>query len=70
MEKPLMKTRPISDPQKTGNCIYSFPSECGRNDIEETGRPWNVRLREHGGNLERSRLARHSFEENRRVLWE
>ena len=75
IRNPLMRTRPISDPQKTAKCIYSFPCECGRNDIMETGRPWNVRLWKHRrnlevGHLERSRLAQQSFEENRRVLWE
>jgi hypothetical protein len=70
-----MRTRPKSSQQKTANCLNSFPCESGGNYIEETGRPWYVRLREHRqnlevGRLERSRLAQHSFEENHRVLWE
>ena len=75
MRNSFVRTRPKSYPQKTANCIYSIPCECGMNYIDETGRPWDVRLREHRrnleiGHLERSRLAQHSFEENHRVLWE
>jgi hypothetical protein len=71
----LMRTRSISDSEKTANCIYCISCECGRNYIEFTGRHWEVGLWEHSrnlevGHLERSKLAHHLFKENRRALWE
>ena len=52
-----------------------IPGNGGRSYSGETGSPWAVRLTEHRrhlavGHLERSTLAQHSFEENRRVLRE
>jgi hypothetical protein len=48
--------------------------ECGWRYTGETSVPWAIKLREHRQNLEVghlviSRLAQHSFEENRHVLW-
>lgn len=56
------------------NPIASWPSECRSSLNITTGRPWAVRLRQHGLNLEerhlkRSRLAQRSCLENCRVLW-
>jgi predicted GIY-YIG superfamily endonuclease len=55
-------------------CIYSVPCECGRCYIGETGRPLVVRIREHMNNLkqglmEKSRLAKHAYEEGHRIQW-
>jgi hypothetical protein len=43
----LMRTRPMSDPQLTAQCIYKIPCECGRIYVGETGRPLSVRIGEH-----------------------
>jgi hypothetical protein len=71
----LMKTRPERDRQQTARCVYSIPCECGGSYIVETGRPLAVRLREHKhslkeGLLEKSKLARHAYEEGHRVGWD
>jgi predicted GIY-YIG superfamily endonuclease len=71
----LMKTRPNTDPQRTAECAYSIPCECGRIYIGETGRPLAVRLREHKHNfkeglIEKSKLAQHAYEEDRKVMWD
>jgi hypothetical protein len=65
----LMRTRPMSDPQLTAQCIYNIPCECGRSYVGETGRPLSVRIRQHklnlkNGLLEKSKLAQHAFEED------
>jgi hypothetical protein len=70
----LMRTRPMSDPQLTAQCIYNIPCECGRSCVGETGRPLSVRIREHklnlkNGLLEKSKLAQHGFEEDHQVSW-
>jgi predicted GIY-YIG superfamily endonuclease len=70
-----MKTRPERDPQQTAQCIYSIPCESGRSYIGETGRSLAVRLREHRHNLkqgllEKSKLAKHAYEEGHKVGWE
>jgi len=51
-----------------------WPSACLSTLNITTGRPWDVRLRQHGLNLEerhlkRSRPAQHSCLENCRILW-
>ena len=48
----LMRTRPISSPQKTVDCIYSIPCECGRSYTGETGILWPAGLGEHKENME------------------
>jgi hypothetical protein len=53
-------------------CIYSIPCESGRCSIGETGRPLGVRIQEHMNNLkqgpmEKSRLAKHAYEEGHRI---
>jgi hypothetical protein len=70
-----MRTKTIIALQKTPIRICSISCEFGRSYIEEIGRQWVVRLREHRrilnlGYLETSRLAQHSFEENLCVLCE
>jgi hypothetical protein len=67
-----MRTRPQRDPQQTAQCVYSIPCECGRSYMGETGRPVAVLLSEHRRNLkedlaEKSKLARHAYEEGHRV---
>jgi hypothetical protein len=54
--------------------VYSFPFECGRSYIGETGRPLAVWLHEHRYNLkegflEKSKLAQHDYKEGRRFVW-
>jgi hypothetical protein len=68
----LMKTRPERDPLQTAQCIYSIRCECGRSYFRETGRPLAVLLREHRyslqhGLLEKSKFARHAYEEGHRL---
>jgi hypothetical protein len=63
------------DLQQTVQCIYSIPCECDRSYIGETGRPLDVRLREHRhtlqqGLLEKPKLAQHAYEEGHRVGWD
>jgi hypothetical protein len=48
----LMRTRPISSPQKTVDCICSIACECGRSYTEETGILWPAGLGEHKENME------------------
>jgi hypothetical protein len=69
LKNSLMKTRPNTDPQRTAECVYSIPCECGRSYIIETGRPLAVRPREHKHNfkeglIEKSKLAQHAYEED------
>jgi hypothetical protein len=69
-----MKTRPERDPQQMAQCIYSIPCECGRSYIGQTGRPLDLRIREHRYNLtegilEKFKLAQHAYEECHRVGW-
>jgi predicted GIY-YIG superfamily endonuclease len=71
----LIKTRLERDPQQTAQCIYSIPCECGRSYIGETGKPLDVRLREHRhslqqGLLEKSKLAQPTYEEDHRAGWD
>jgi hypothetical protein len=47
----FIKTRPERDPQKTAQCVYGIPYECGRSHIGETGRPLVLWLHEHRRNL-------------------
>jgi hypothetical protein len=47
----VMRTRPIRTPKETANCVYCIPCEWGRSYVEDTGRPWAVRLWEHRQNL-------------------
>jgi predicted GIY-YIG superfamily endonuclease len=70
----LTRTRPHREVQDMRKCIYSIACECGRCYIGETGRPLVVRIREHMNNLkqglmEKSRLAKHAYEEGHRVQW-
>jgi hypothetical protein len=69
----VMRTRPMSDPQLTAQCIYNIPCECGRSYIGETGRPLSVRIGEHKLNLksllDKSKLAQHAFEEGHQISW-
>jgi predicted GIY-YIG superfamily endonuclease len=66
------RTRPHREVQDMRQCIYSIPCESGRCYIGETGRPLGVRIREHMKNLkqglmEKSRLAKHAYEEGHRI---
>jgi hypothetical protein len=70
----LMRTRPMSDPQLTAQCIYNIPCECGRSYVGETGRQLSVRIGEHkfnlkNGLLDKSNLAQHAFEEAHQISW-
>jgi hypothetical protein len=52
----------------TNQCIYRIPCQCGREYIGETGRPLNIRIREHKynlreGSIDKSILASHAVEE-------
>jgi hypothetical protein len=71
----LTKTRPERDPLQTAQCFCSTRYECGRSYIGVRGRPLVVRFREHRHNLkegllEKSKLARHAYEEGHRVGWD
>jgi hypothetical protein len=70
-----MKTRLERDLQQMAQCVYSIPCECGRSYIGETGRPLAVWLFEHRHNLkqglvEKSKLAKHAYEEGHKVGWD
>jgi predicted GIY-YIG superfamily endonuclease len=70
----LTRTRPHREVQDMRQCIYSIPCECGRCYTGETGRPLGIRIREHMNNLkqglmEKSRLAKHAYEEGHRTQW-
>jgi hypothetical protein len=68
----LMRTRPISEPQQTAQCIYSIPCEFGRSYIGEPGRPLAVKEHRHNvknGLLEKSKLAQLAFEEDHQAAW-
>jgi hypothetical protein len=47
----FMKTGPVRDTQRTKQCVYSIPRDCGRCYIGETSRPLEVRIKEHKYNL-------------------
>lgn len=71
----LTKTKPENENQKTKNCIYKVPCECERLYIGETGRPLQVRIKEHQklvakGETDKSRLAQHVWDEHHRVKWD
>lgn len=71
----LVKTKPDQDSNLTAQCVHSIPCECGRKYIGETGRPLAVRVREHKQNLrlgylEKSKLAKHAFEEDHKIDWD
>jgi predicted GIY-YIG superfamily endonuclease len=64
----------MSDPHLRAHCIYNIPCECGRSYVGETGRPLSVRIGEHklnlkNGLLDKSKLARHAFEEDHQISW-
>jgi hypothetical protein len=64
----------MNDPQRTAQCIYNIPCECGRSYVGETGRPLSVRIGEHkfnlkNGLLDKSKLAQHAFEEGHQISW-
>jgi hypothetical protein len=70
----LMKTRHMTDPQLSAQCIYNIPWECGRSYVGERGRPLSVRIREHKFNLKngllvKSKLSQHAFEEGHQISW-
>jgi hypothetical protein len=70
----LMRPRPVNDPQLTAHWIHNIPCEYGRNYVGETGRPLSVRIREHklnlhNGLLDKSKLARHAFQEDQQISW-
>jgi hypothetical protein len=70
-----MKTRLERDPQQTAQSIYSIPCECGRSYIGEKGRPLAVWLHEHRHNLkqgllEKSKLAKHAYNEGHKGGWD
>jgi len=73
MRHSLIRTRPIRAPQQTANCVWSIPCESGRSYIGQTGRPWEVRIREHRQNwrahMDRPRLVQHSLKEIHRIAW-
>lgn len=71
----LTKTKPDNENQRTKNCIYKVPCECGKSYIGETGRPLQVRIKEHKklvrlGETDKSRIAQHAWEEEHRIEWE
>jgi hypothetical protein len=71
----LMITTPERVLHQTAQCIYCIPCEYGSSYISETGRPLAVRLREHRhsikeGLLEKSKLAKYTYEGGHRVGWD
>jgi hypothetical protein len=69
-----MKTGPVRDIQQTKQCVYSILFDCGRCYIGETGRPLEVRIKEHKYNLtqcllEKSKLSQHAYEEGHKICW-
>jgi hypothetical protein len=69
-----MKTGPVRDGQQTKQCVYRISRECGRCYIDETSRPLEVRIKEHKynltqGQLEKSKLAEHAYEEGHKIWW-
>jgi hypothetical protein len=69
-----MRSRPERYLQQTAERVYSIACECRRSCTGETGRPLAVRLNEHGHNMkegfrEKSKLAKHAYEEGHRVVW-
>jgi hypothetical protein len=49
----FMRTRPMNDPQRTAQCIFNIPYECGGSYVGETGRPLSVRIGEHKLNFKK-----------------
>lgn len=51
---------PQRDPQQTARCVCSFPRECGRSYVEETGRLLAELLCKY----------RHNLKEGHKVIWD
>ena len=71
----MIKTKPENEDQKTKNCVYSVPCQCGREYIGETSRPLRVRLQEHKSNInngetDRSKIAEHVWEHYHQIDWD
>ncbi|XP_045477895.1 uncharacterized protein LOC123683043 [Harmonia axyridis] len=71
----LTKVKPDNENQRTKNCIYEIPCECGRSYIGETKRPLDTRVKEHQklarlGETEKSRLVQHAWDEEHRIKWD
>jgi hypothetical protein len=69
----LRRTKPIIGTLDKSQCVYRTPCECGREHIGETGRPLNIRIREHKyylreGHIDSSKLTSHAFE-GHRIDW-
>ena len=70
----LVNFRPKSQ-KRDKEVIYSIPCECSKNYIGETGRPLEVRLKEHQYSLKKrdpdvSKLCEHHFTTGHRFLWD
>jgi hypothetical protein len=70
----LRKTGPDREAQQEKQCVYNIPCDCGRCYIGETGRPLEVRIKEHKYNvtqglLEKSKLVQHAYEEGHKICW-
>lgn len=53
-----MTTRPDRDVQQTRQCMYGIPCDCGKCYIHETGRPLEVRIKEHKHNVKEGQLEK------------
>jgi len=65
----LCITKPTNDTQNTKNIVYNIPCICGRSYTGETGRPLEIRKKEHKYNIDRrlvdkSKLAEHILTEH------
>ena len=71
----LTKVKPDNENQRTKDCVYEIPCECGRTYIGETKRPLKVRIKEHQrlaqlGETDKSRLVQHAWNEDHNVKWD
>jgi hypothetical protein len=70
----LMRTGSLRNGQQVKQYVYSIPYDCGGCYIGKTGRPLEVRIKEHKYNLiqdllEKSKLAQHVYKEDHKICW-
>jgi hypothetical protein len=70
----LIKTEEVRNAQQTNQYVYSIPRDCNRCYIGEKSRLLEVRIKEHEynltpGRLDKSKLAKHAYEESRGICW-
>jgi hypothetical protein len=71
----LVQFKPKSDNVLNKNVVYSIPCECSKQYIGETGRAFDVRLKEHKNSIKRkdpdfSKLCEHHYYTGHRILWD